>query len=358
MLSVYYDYQILRGQKFGGISRYFYELISRLPRLGAEVKVSCLRNVSYYFRESHGLHTLGSKNSQRLWSLVNQLYAKFQLRHNYDIIHPTYYNPYILGQFKGKLVVTVHDMVHEIYADSYSRNDKVTAPRKSRMIHAADRIIAISQNTKRDILRCYPDVDPAKISVIWHGSSMISPSGPRFRDYDYVLFVGQRGWYKNFSRFVEAMRPLLASHKELHVFCAGGGAFTKDELSSFGEFSARIHQASVSDEELARAYRDALCYVFPSEYEGFGIPILEAFACECPVVCADASSFPEVAGGAAEYFAPLDVEDMAAKIQKIIGDEALREKLRVKGRERLRLFNWNKTARETLECYKEALGIK
>ena len=183
-------------------------------------------------------------------------------------------------------------------------------------------------------------------------------SSGKFRHMDgqkYILFVGARGGYKNFTRFIEAMHKILDRHKELHVFCAGGGAFTDEEKRFFGEYASRIHQAGLSDEELADAYAGAECLVFPSEYEGFGIPIMEAFACGCPVVCSEASCFPEVADEAARYFDPLNPEDMSVKILEVLDDEALRVKLIASGRERLKIFDWDKAAMETLKCYKEAI---
>ena len=188
-------------------------------------------------------------------------------------------------------------------------------------------------------------------------SQQYSPSG-KFRHMDgqkYILFVGARGGYKNFTRFIEAMRKILDRRKDLHVFCAGGGAFNYEEQKNFGEYAGRIHQGGLSDLELADAYAGAECFVFPSEYEGFGIPILEAFACSCPVVCSEASCFPEVAGKSAEYFDPLNPDDMADKILGVLDDEALRKKLIVSGRGRLKIFDWDKTAAETLKCYKEAM---
>ncbi len=95
--------------------------------------------------------------------------------------------------------------------------------------------------------------------------------------------------------------------------------------------------------------------MFPSQYEGFGIPVLESFACNCPLVCSNSSSLPEVAGDSAEYFDPLNTEEMTAKILKVIDDEDLRENLRASGHERLQLFNWDKTAEETLKCYQSTI---
>ena len=191
------------------------------------------------------------------------------------------------------------------------------------MIQSADRIIAISGSTKRDILRFFPETDPAKISVVHLGASMpaVDESLPSPAEVDYVLFVGSRGGYKNFLRFVEAMRPVLEARKDICVLCIGGGGFTASELEAIGSLRSRYCQASADDETLARAYAHALCFVFPSEYEGFGIPLLESFACNCPLVCAKSSSFPEVAGGAAEYFDPLSVDEMSAAILRVVDDE-------------------------------------
>ena len=352
-MRVYYDYQIMIGQKFGGISRYIYEISSRRPRLGAEVRMSCIHNHNYYFAERFGLHDM-TRLKQGVFHIVNKMKRGFDLaRGNYDIFHPTYY--YAGKPSHGKLIVTVHDMTHEIFAGKYPVSRRVIRA-KRRIIPQSDRIIAVSENTKRDILRFFPETDPAKISVIYHGASMSPVSNAqRLLPYDYVLFVGNRSMYKNFSRFTSAMKGIMSGNWDVNVLCAGGGAFTEEEISSFGEFSGRFHQAGLTDAELSQAYSGALCFVFPSEYEGFGIPILEAFAAECPVICSDASSLPEVAGDAAVYFDPCDTDDMAGKILAVIDDEGLRDELRRSGRERLAFFDWDKAARETLECYTQAM---
>ena len=365
MLSVYYDYQILLAQRYGGISRYTYELDSRLPKFGGQPEINCLHNHNYYFRDRLGLVDMSDRNKfMRLAELgaffyANKLRTFFDLkRKKYDIVHPTYY--YASKPSCGKFIVTVHDMTHEKYSGTYNVNHRVIAAKK-KIIRQADRIIAVSENTKRDILEYFPEVNGEKISVVYHGASMSARNSPAkifqpMSSRDYILFVGMRGMYKNFARFFEAVRPILNAHKDLHVFCAGGGAFTAQEHEMFGEYAGRIFQGGLNDEELASAYSNALCFVFPSEYEGFGIPLLEAFACECPVVCSSSSSLPEVAGDASEYFDPLNVDEMSSKIQSVVNDASLRGRLRIKGRERLKLFDWDKTARETLACYKEALS--
>lgn len=351
-MRVYYDFQILASQKYGGISRYFFELFSRVNDLGADARIGCVRNINYYFREQFKMHEpTHSFFILKSVAVLNRVKALIEMR-KYDIIHPTFYSCYMLGRFPGKLVITVYDMIYEKFG-----GDNGTIANKRRMIHAADHIIAISENTKKDVLELYPDIDPEKISVIYLGTSMpeLENTGANPIGRKYVLFVGLRGWYKNFTRFAEAMISVLEAYPELCVLCAGGGELKPDELGAAKSLSSRFIQANLNDEDLRQAYANAECFVFPSQYEGFGIPVLESFACKCPLVCSNASSLPEVAGDAAEYFDPMNTEEMSAKILKVIEDKDLREKLRSSGSERLKLFSWDKTAQEHIECYRRVL---
>ncbi len=354
-MRVCYDYQILAAQKYGGISRYFYEIASRIMNF-AEVKISCLFSRNYYFRDILPIYApknfMSSFIERKLSGTLNRLHSLHVMK-GCDILHPTYYKPYMLGHFSGKIILTVHDLINEIYSVNPEETDN-----KRKMLRAAAHVIAISENTKRDILRIFPDISPEKISVIYHGSSMQAPTsaGKNILGNPYVLFVGARGSYKNFARFVVAMRPILERHRDLRVLCAGGGEFSAYEFALMGEMSSRYVQKNMNDDELAQAYANAECFVFPSEYEGFGIPVLESFACECPLVCSNASSLPEVGGEAAEYFDPFNVEEMSAKILRVIEDFSLRESMRVAGRERLKLFSWDDTAQGTLECYRQAMS--
>ena len=364
MLSVYYDYQILFAQKYGGISRYFYELIPRLRNLGVECDISCFHNHNYYFAEELGtvdLSELAKRNrllqsaEWRMSWIVNRIKSAIDTRRkHYDIIHPTYY--YISHVKKAKIVLDIHDMIPEIY----NWNSRLIKAKK-KTLHEADRIISVSENTKRDLLEVYPDIEPERVSVIYRGTMMqLQPESSRkfarMNGRDYVLFVGSRGTYKNFARFFEAMKGIMTVHKDLCIFCAGGGEFSCDEQAMIKGWEDRVFQGGLTDDELIDAYSNALCFVFPSEYEGFGIPVLEAFACRCPLVCARATSLPEVADYAAEYFNPRDTDDMAAKILGVLGSEDLRNSLKTRGLERLKFFSWEKAARETLKCYEEALA--
>ncbi len=335
-----------------------------MKKFNLEVTAKCFNNINYYMREEFGIYNF-SENKCLRWlqkkysAVVNVLNSVHCMKKNFDIIHPTYYHPYILGRCSGKLILTVHDMIHEKFADTYLRHDLKTVFRKRKMIRAADWIITISECTKRDLLYYYPEINPDKISVIYHGSSAqknLNHDKKILNPEKYILFVGSRGGYKNFNLFVKAMNFILKRDKDLKILCVGGGEFNKKELELMGDNFSKFKQANLNDNELSDAYFNAQCFVYPSEYEGFGIPILEAFANNCPVVLSNASCFPEIASDAGEYFNPYDYQDMAEKIFNVINNNQLRNNLILKGLERLKNFSWDKTARETLECYNKALN--
>ena len=265
-MKVYYDYQILLAQKFGGISRYIYELVTRLPKLGADVDVECIHNHNFYFADRLGIHDMAGKNKfVRLAELglfwyVNKFSARRSVKKNqYDIVHPSYYRVSYPDRDNAKLIITVHDMTHEKYTGIYPKLSKGLIANKKRAVHEADLLIAVSENTKRDLLEYVPDINPDKVRVIYHGFSMIRKSEVKtefalMKDKDYILYVGDRRFYKNFARFIKAVINVMNIHKDLHLFCAGGGAFTTDELDSFGEYKSRIHQGGLTDSDLAAAY--------------------------------------------------------------------------------------------------------
>ncbi|MBU5430219.1 glycosyltransferase family 4 protein [Kineothrix sp. MSJ-39] len=355
-MNVIYDYQIMIGQKYGGISRYFYELIQRFSVAdGISPRLYCVFNDNAYFRGNRRSISYSRVRGRRS---INKMIIKFMLSFSkYDIFHPTYYDPYFLDYNKGKLVLTVYDMIHELMPYYFSQEDS-TVENKKKLIYKADKIIAISENTKRDILKLYPDIDQNKISVIYIGSNFKPIKNNKLDcrfPQRYVLFVGTRRIYKNYLNFYESMKPILQMDSSLHLVCAGGGAFTQEEIDLQKDNIDRIHQVNIDDVALSYAYSHAQCFVFPSLYEGFGIPTLEAFACNCPVVLSNASSMPEVGGDAVVYINPYDIADMTKKIKMVLDNEDMRKDLIKKGKEQLKKFDWDKIATQTLDCYREVI---
>ncbi|WP_026669525.1 glycosyltransferase family 4 protein [Butyrivibrio sp. AE3006] len=356
-MKVLFDYQALLFQKYGGVSRYHYELYKRLNQKSVEVSAHCWFNKNSYFEAvfNSTYRPIYSKIPAK--QFFNQIYTVCDIKkHNYDIIHPTFYNPYIIGKGNGKLIVTIHDMIHELFFDTLQ--DSYTISNKKKMIQHADHIIAVSENTKKDILEFYPEIPEDKISVIYHGSSFIpnevNKDMPGFPS-KFILFVGNRFHYKNYAKFFEAIKPLLIEYEDLYLVSLGGGTFTKDEITMHGEMNKKVIHMDVDDDILNYAYSNAVCFVFPSLYEGFGIPVLEAFSCGCPVVLSNTSSLPEVGGDAVIYINPEETTSICNGVKSLLENEKFRQELVRRGAEQLVKFDWENTAEQTLECYKKVL---
>lgn len=263
-------------------------------------------------------------------------------RERVDVLHcPTFRGP--LRPTAYPLVVTVHDLAvlrhpetFNLWTRQYSRLCV------SRVARAARFVIAVSEATKRDVVELL-GVREEQIRVVPNGvGEEFSAEGPR-QEGDYVLAVGTIEPRKNLERLTEATRRLGV---ELRVVGAGGWGRV--------ELGAGVRRLGrVPDEELARVYRGARCLAYPSLYEGFGIPILEAMASGTPVVTSRGGATEEVAGGAAVLVDPLDVASIAAGIEEA---EARREELVPAGLARAREFSWPETARRTVDVYREAAG--
>ena len=367
-MKVLYDHQIFTSQIYGGISRYFFELMKNFEndnRIKYDLPLRYSNN--HYLNKYNDLKykpffkNFTFKGKYRLLNILNKnISKKLLIKGNYDIFHPTYYDPYFLNILNNKpFFLTIYDMIHEIYHEMFSSKDE-TSKKKKLLAQKATKIIAISENTKKDIIRFF-NIDEQKIEVIYLANS-INPSKST-DDINinlpkrFILFVGSRGGYKNFNLFIEAISTLLIEDTELNIVCVGGGNFKEMEKEKFKKLNIinKIFQYSISDNILAYVYQKAIAFVFPSLYEGFGIPILEAFSCRCPVISSNASSLPEVAGDAAIYFDPTSRLSILSSIQKVIYDNNLRNQLIYKGYRRVKEFTWEKTAKKTKKLYKDIL---
>ena len=222
----------------------------------------------------------------------------------------------------------------------------------------ATKIIAISESTKADILDIYPHIDAGKIEVVYLAHSIKTVSNIKSDlPKKYILFVGNRLFYKNFIFFLRAVSPILKANPDLYLVCAGGNAFNDEEQELINnlDVNSQILQKNFLDIELANYYQGAQCFVFPSAYEGFGIPVLEAMACGCPVILADHSSFPEVAGNAGIYFELNNAEDLSNKLNQLLENNNLRTEYKHKGLIQANKFNWQKTAEACLNIYKKSI---
>ncbi|MBQ9362304.1 MAG: glycosyltransferase [Bacteroidaceae bacterium] len=384
-IRVLYDSQAFDMQTHGGVSRCFTELSTHLPQdIKAQIGViethnTYLNNIGFppegttYENFMMRGHNGFKKFCYKLkYNFKYEHYSKWDINPNlnqyetikllseerFDVFHPTFFSPYFLPYLKGTpFVLTVHDMITELYPQYYPA-DEPQLNNKRVLIPQASHIVAVSQNTKRDIMRFF-DVPEEKITVVYHGADttpyMPTPDSNPYGEY--ILYVGERHWYKNFRQFLHDVVPILNRHKDMKVVCTGK-PFSYEEkiLLDFLSVENRFIQIYVkSDQDFMDLYHNAIAFVYPSEYEGFGIPILEAYKADCPVMLNNASCFPEIAGDAAIYFTmkdgKSDFEEQFEMLYHLNGNE--REALLQKQRERLTKYTWEKSAQQLAAVYKK-----
>ena len=371
-MKIIYDHSIFQNQQFGGISRYFYELIRRMsPQDNIEVNLFQGLHVNEYdlstdtipYNSYAGLKPkikLSSLIRSHLFIIPNKIMFDvfYKTSEDIDVYHPTYYYQGIKRHHKAPIVLTVYDMIHELYPKQL-RYSKYTIKAKKASIEAADKIICISNNTKKDLMEIH-DFPEDKIEVIHLASSLKKMDNPinvtslHGIDKPYLLYVGDRkGAYKNFITLLEAFTSTLKNDYEL--VCFGGGPFNKDELNIIDRTGCRckVTQLSGSDHLLASLYQNAFAFVCPSHYEGFGLPLIEAMGCGCPVIAANTSSIPEVVGNAGILFDPNHKEDLIEAIESLGNGTVERKELIATAFKRESKFSWDKTAKETLKVYED-----
>jgi glycosyltransferase involved in cell wall biosynthesis len=294
----------------------------------------------------------------------NKLSLKALEKGDFDIFHPTYYDPYFLNKLNGKpFVIDVHDLTYQIFPEFFKLTDPIFQNMRL-LVNRAAKIISVSNNTKQDLINIF-QVDKRSIEVIHHGNPLehldintISTNRSQNKlPESYLLFIGNRGGYKNFYFLIQAISEILLSNKNLKLVCSGI-EFSNKELNfiyNIGLSKKIIHYKTKTDKNLATLYKNALAFIFPSLYEGFGLPILEAFFCGCPVILSKNSSFPEVAQDAAVYFNPKDYQSIKNAVSKVIDDKLLRDELIKKGYERLKEFSWKKCSEKTIQLYQSIL---
>lgn len=370
-MKVAFDHQIFSFQRYGGVSRYFFELASRLPAHGvSEVSIVAPLYVNNYLAADSGrrftrgryVPPYGAEGASGVVPgvvlLANRLAAPLAWRGaNPDIIHETYYAPKPVGKARCR-VVTVYDMTHELFAEE-TLGARQTTRAKRAAVKRADHVICISENTRRDLVRLY-GIDPARTSVVHLGFSLtVEPKSLKVDSGEHrptLLYVGNRTGYKNFETLLQAYgsSPIL---REFELIAFGGLPLLpgeRKEISRLG-ITDWVRFESGSDRELAARYRAAAAFVYPSKYEGFGIPPLEAMSHGCPVVCSNAGSIPEVVGDAGVYFDPNNAEELRTALERVATTEALQADLRARGYARITAFSWDKCAAATAQIYREII---
>ncbi|MBI4352754.1 MAG: glycosyltransferase family 4 protein [Candidatus Omnitrophica bacterium] len=349
-----------------GIGRYIRELV-RAMKKEAPGERFCL--LGYRRRRDEILDGAGNafgfrEVSSGIYSLSEQLEMAAKAK-DFDLLHVPHFNIPLL--FKGKLVVTVHDL---IYLREPAASKKFLAQAYARFFFKAiagkaAAVIAVSEYTKRDFLGMFPSVSPDRVSVTYEAASPVFRRMEKERleeirrrhglNGPFVLFVGSLKPHKNVPALIRAVE-LLRNRNAFPVDLVLVGRKDARDGELFRTVKERrfVHYlGELKDEEVAALYNLAAVFVLPSFREGFGLPALEAMACGTPVIASNRASLPEVIGGAGMLFDPHEVDALAEALNKVLANKKLSEEMSQKGLERVKEFSWEKAARQTLQVYRK-----
>lgn len=363
-MKIAFDHQIFALQPVGGISRYFVRLAEHLVTIGEELKIIAPFHCNYFLDKFPEEYKEGSRidnlpfGALRFGSPLNRYLVNRELcLFLPDVLHETFYSKNPVVSSGSKRILTVYDMINERFPNSFSRFSRASVNKRA-AVERADHIICISHSTKQDLCETF-NVQPEKVSVVHLGFDKLPYPEKHTVNMGerkpFLLFVGKRGGYKNFEGMLRAVscRPELQNNFKIIAF--GGGGFSVAEnrlMRSLGFQEQAVQHVAGGDKVLGKLYREAQALVYPSIYEGFGLPPLEAMSLDCPVIVSNTSSIPEVVGGAGEYFSPYDFENQAQAICNVVFNRSQQKSLVVKGNERLKQFSWRACASATLEIYK------
>jgi glycosyltransferase involved in cell wall biosynthesis len=360
-----------------------------VPRFGHDLKTGLPRRVGsgeYCFQLLLSLHKIDRKNNyiiylpqnptadlpkessnwhykivkpRKLWTLLGLSWEFLFRRSKPDVFFsPTHYLPIFTPR---KSAISILDVSYIHFPELFKSSDLNQLIKWTKYsINKASKVFTISQSSKDDIIKEYK-VSEGRVVVTYPGIKqglMIKDKGLIMNEFknkygikkDYVLFVGTVQPRKNISRLIEAFSK-IKNDTEL-VIVGKKGWLYEDSLQAPKKYKIEDRVKfleSVTDEDLPAFYKNALCFVLPSLYEGFGLPVLEAMKYGCPVITSNISSLPEAGGDAVLYVDPENTDDIVKKLELMINDEGLRMKLKKKGYEQVKKFSWEKTAKETLD---------
>ncbi len=352
--NLIYDYQIFLKQKFGGPSRYFVELNKNINQKKFNNSI-----VAPFHINRHLLNTNFNKGNfffykkfifNRTLKKLNEFIFLKKIKNLLNpIIHSTYYDLRYLRQVKCAKIVTIHDLIHE----KFYKDKKIDyEDNKINCINDADFFICVSKSTQNDLIEHY-NIDKKKTKVIYHSCTLPDVDYGFIKKKDFILFVGNRSGYKNSYFALKAFSKYKRIRDKIDFYFFGGLKFSKNEITNFRDLGIinNVKYLGNDERKLKSLYKKATCLIYPSNYEGFGIPLLEAMENNCPIICTDTPALKEIGADAVQYFEKNNEESFIDSLDKVLYSDELSNKLKILGKKRRNFFSWEKCARETEEVY-------
>ncbi|MDA7552984.1 glycosyltransferase family 4 protein [Candidatus Pelagibacter sp.] len=357
-MKILFDYSIFAYQTLGGISRYYINLDKEIKK---QYSCNILAPAHYnkFLKEYSSYKGTYFKKfprfTNKLFNLYNKISTEQFIKFNEpEIYHKTYYTNFWPKNFKGKKFLTVYDLIHEKFYKDYNFSSDYRPKKKA--LENSDAILAISYKTKKDLVEIY-GISEKKIFVTHLGVNLeFSKSKTNIIKDPYILYVGDRKRYKNFQNLLKAFAISKKINTNFKLVVFGGGKFLDDEKKLINENDLnqnKIIKIDGDDIVLNTLYKSANLFVFPSKYEGFGLPLLEAASNNCPIACSRIEVFNEIMGQHAKYFDPYSVEEMIISLEEVLFSETVSKNLASKAKLTSSNFSWSKCANETLKIYKD-----
>ena len=365
---IFYDNDIFLNQTYGGIRTYFENLIKNLSIENNELQVhpSSLKYLKLKPKYYLGKKYISFDFFYLLMSFLKPLIDS-KIYKNKIIYHSTYYRNFFLGFINLPKVITVHDMVHELHPEYFSKKYRsrinIYINMKKKAIFNSNHIICPSNATRNDLCNFYPSLNEEKVSVVHHGVNHLSELSNeefqfnKYKNLNYLIYVGSRGHYKGFKYLFEAFLTLRKIIKGLKLICVGSKptAFEKD-IYKYNHFQQEIIYIQVNNNVLKDLYKGALAAIYPSYYEGFGFPILEAMSNSCPMICTSIASSKEVGGKIPFYIDKYSSSQIVDRVIQIYKNEYDSNKIK-DGILHAKKFTWSKCAYATNNVYKKLNNV-
>ena len=367
MTKVFFDYKVFFEQPLGGASKYIFELTNLLNDLSCDAKIISAFHINDYLHNNKYVETIYKFNlhypkfTRRAAEEFNRFYFNWHTRKEKpNIVHFTDFNNYYINAFDGKKIITVYDLIHEKFENLYSLPDDYKK-KKFYFFERMDHIISISESTKKDLMKFY-NINEDKISVIHLGVSNKNDQN-NFEKISntikkpFILFVGHRKRYKNFLRFIKAFSLSKNLVNDFDIVCFGKQSFDNNELSVIDKLRLKknIHLVSGDDITLNYYYKNAELLVYPSLYEGFGLPLLEAMKNGCAVACSETSSLIEIGNDAVDFFIPDQEDSILSSLKRVLYSHDYKSKLIKNGYKNISNFTWEICAKKTLQIYEKLI---
>ena len=358
-MKIFFDYKIFYLQKYGGISNYFVNLYEEMLYLNKDIyfisplyKNIHLKNKS--FKNTRGYYT------KFLPSKLNSLFDQYNIyktkKHiktlSPDIVHETYYSHF--NNYNQKTFCTVFDMINEKFPKYFNKNEEITEMKKKTVKRSAH-IFCISETTKQDLMY-YFNIPEEKITVTLLASTFKNKSKDSDNNKifeDCLLHVGSRLGYKNFYNFIKAFSISQNLKKNFRIIAYGGETVSNYERNLINQLKMEKNIIFVDDKDydLRFIYQNVKALIFPSLYEGFGLPLVEAMTLGCPIISSEGGSLKEIGGEGPVYFNPNDIENINFECERFLNSESLIKEKIIKGFEISKKFSWKKCSNQTLKIY-------